>query len=84
MPGVADGDQVAVPLGKQSQYDDYAMRRAAISYKIPYITTLSAASAATDAILALRSRVRSVRSVQERIADGKLSADSRQPSVTGD
>jgi carbamoyl-phosphate synthase large subunit len=58
---------INTPLGKKSQYDDRAMRRAAISYKVPYITTLSAASAATDAILALRSRVREVRSVQERV-----------------
>src|SRR6202008_2782170 len=41
---------VNTPLGKKSQYDDYATRRAAIQYKVPYITTMSAASAATDAI----------------------------------
>jgi carbamoyl-phosphate synthase large subunit len=58
---------INTPLGKKSQYDDQAMRRAAISYKIPYITTLSAASAATDAILALRTRVREVRCVQDRV-----------------
>ena len=58
---------INTPLGKKSQYDDQAMRRAAITYKIPYITTLSAASAATDAILALRSRVREVRCVQDRV-----------------
>ena len=58
---------INTPLGKKSQYDDYAMRRAAITYKVPYITTMSAASAATDAILALRSRRREVKCVQERI-----------------
>jgi carbamoyl-phosphate synthase large subunit len=58
---------INTPLGKTSQYDDYAMRRAAIAYKIPYMTTMSAASAAADAILALRSRKREVRSVQDRI-----------------
>jgi carbamoyl-phosphate synthase large subunit len=58
---------INTPLGKKSQYDDQAMRRAAIGYKIPYITTLSAASAATDAILALRSNVREVRCVQDRV-----------------
>ncbi|HEX5726042.1 MAG TPA: carbamoyl-phosphate synthase large subunit [Longimicrobiaceae bacterium] len=57
---------VNTPLGKQSQYDDYATRRAAIQYKVPYITTMSAASAAVDAISAMRSRRREVRSIQER------------------
>jgi acetoin utilization deacetylase AcuC-like enzyme len=57
---------INTPLGKQSQYDDYATRRAAIAYKVPYITTMSAASAAADAISALRNRRREVLSVQEQ------------------
>jgi carbamoyl-phosphate synthase large subunit len=57
---------INTPFGKKSQYDDYAMRRAAITYKVPYLTTMSAAGAAADAILALRSRRHEVRSVQER------------------
>ena len=59
---------INTPLGKKSQFDDYAMRRAAISYKIPYCTTLSAASAACDAAIAMRSRRKEVRSLQERYA----------------
>ncbi|MDR0787891.1 MAG: carbamoyl-phosphate synthase large subunit [Gemmatimonadota bacterium] len=62
---------INTPLGKQSQYDDRAMRRAAISNGIPYATTMSAASAAVDAISALRNRRREVRSIQERIAEGR-------------
>ena len=54
------------PLGKHAQQDDYMIRRAAITRGVPYTTTLSAASAATDAIMALRSRKLSVRSLQER------------------
>ena len=57
---------INTPLGKKSQYDDYAMRRAAITRKVPYCTTLSAASAAFDAAIALRSRERTVLSLQER------------------
>jgi carbamoyl-phosphate synthase large subunit len=57
---------INTPLGKQSQYDDYTVRRAAITYKVPYITTTSAAEAAVDAIIALRNRVRTVKSIQER------------------
>jgi carbamoyl-phosphate synthase large subunit len=60
---------INTPLGKQSQYDDYATRRAAIAYKVPYITTMSAASAVADAISALRSRRREVRSLQERVGE---------------
>ena len=60
---------INTPLGKKSQFDDYAMRRAAITRKIPYVTTLSAASAACDAAIALRSRRRDVVSLQERFAD---------------
>jgi carbamoyl-phosphate synthase large subunit len=54
------------PLGKHAQQDDYLIRRAAITRGVPYTTTLSAASAATDAIMALRFRKLSVRSLQER------------------
>ena len=63
---------INTPLGKQSQYDDYSMRRAAISHKVSYFTTMSATSAACDALIALRSRVFSVRTLQERIAEADL------------
>src|SRR5512141_926684 len=56
---------VNTPLGKLTQQDDYAIRRAALQQRVPYTTTLSAASAATDAIIALRSRAGEVRSLQE-------------------
>ena len=59
---------INTPLGKQSQYDDYAMRRAAITYGVPYLTTMSATTAAVDALIALRTTRREVRSLQERIA----------------
>ena len=53
------------PLGKAAQTDDYTMRKAAIARRVPYTTTLSAASAACDAVLSLRSRGATVRSLQE-------------------
>ena len=62
---------INTPMGKKSQYDDYAMRRAAITHNIPYFTTMSATSAACDALIALRSRTYQVRTLQERIADAK-------------
>ncbi len=59
---------INTPLGKRSQYDDYAMRRAAITYNTPYITTMSATSAACDALIAVGSLEPEVRSLQERVA----------------
>ena len=44
------------------------IRRAAIARGIPYTTTLSAAAAAADAIIALHNRTLAVRSLQDRIA----------------
>ena len=57
---------INTPLGKKSQYDDYTVRRAAVAFQVPYITTTSAAEAAADAIIALRNRKHEVRSIQER------------------
>jgi carbamoyl-phosphate synthase large subunit len=56
---------INTPLGKLTQQDDYAIRQAALQQRVPYTTTLSAASAASDAIIALRSRERTVCSLQE-------------------
>jgi carbamoyl-phosphate synthase large subunit len=67
--GIISGDVqllVNTPLGKKSQFDDYTMRRTAIAYKVPYCTTMSAASAAADAVIALTRRRREVMSLQER------------------
>ena len=65
------------PLGKHAQQDDYMIRRAAITRGVPYTTTLSAASAAADAIIALRSRTLSVRSLQERAVASLAAAPAR-------
>jgi carbamoyl-phosphate synthase large subunit len=56
---------VNTPMGKHAQRDDYTLRQAAIRHRIAYTTTMSAASAACDAILSLRSRTPAVRSLQE-------------------
>jgi carbamoyl-phosphate synthase large subunit len=56
---------INTPLGKLTQRDDYLIRRTAIHHRVPYITTMSAASAACDAVLALKSRDGSVRCLQE-------------------
>jgi carbamoyl-phosphate synthase large subunit len=56
---------INTPLGKLTQQDDYTLRRTALQHRIPYTTTMSAASAACDAIIALKSRIGEVRSLQE-------------------
>jgi len=56
---------INTPLGKHAQHDDYVLRQTAISKRISYTTTMSAASAACDAILSLRSRAHAVCSLQE-------------------
>jgi carbamoyl-phosphate synthase large subunit len=56
---------INTPMGKHAQEDDYVLRQAAIVNRVSYTTTMSAANAACDAILSLRSRRPSVRSIQE-------------------
>jgi len=56
---------INTPLGKDAQRDDYTLRQAAIANRVAYTTTLAAASAACDAILAARSRKPTVTSLQE-------------------
>jgi carbamoyl-phosphate synthase large subunit len=59
---------INTPLGKYSQRDDYELRRAALMHGVPYTTTMSAASAACDAVIALKSSQADVMSLQERYA----------------
>jgi carbamoyl-phosphate synthase large subunit len=56
---------INTPLGKRAFRDDYSLRQQAIAHGVPYTTTLSAASAACDAVLSLRSRPPAVRCLQE-------------------
>ncbi|HEY6853787.1 MAG TPA: ATP-grasp domain-containing protein, partial [Gemmatimonadales bacterium] len=69
---------INTPLGKFTQADDYAIRRTALVHRVPYTTTMSAASAACDAIIALKSRTGSVRSLQEW--HEKTTAENRVPA----
>jgi carbamoyl-phosphate synthase large subunit len=56
---------INTPLGKLTQRDDVILRRIALQHRVPYTTTMSAAAAACDAIIAVRSRTGVVRSLQE-------------------
>jgi len=56
---------INTPLGRDSFFDDLAVRRAATMAQVPCITTLTGASAAVSAIRALRTHTMSVRSLQD-------------------
>ncbi len=62
---------INTPVGKMSQYDDSYIRKTAIKYKVPYITTLAAALAAAKGIAAYREGGGEVRSLQSYHADIK-------------
>jgi carbamoyl-phosphate synthase large subunit len=56
---------INTPLGMRAQRDDDSLRQAAIARRVPYTTTLSAASAACDAIESLHRGPAGVKSMQE-------------------
>jgi len=56
---------INTPAGKMSEYDDSYIRKNAIKYKIPYITTTSAALAATKGIKVRQNGEYKVKSLQE-------------------
>jgi carbamoyl-phosphate synthase large subunit len=71
-PNIVDGIKnreydliINTPSGKLSKHDDSYIRKAAIRYKVPYITTLAAAIAAARGIEAIRGGKGSVKPLQE-------------------
>jgi carbamoyl-phosphate synthase large subunit len=62
---------INTPSGKLSKHDDAYIRKAAIGYKVPYITTLAAGLAAARGIAASRKKPTAVKSLQEYHADIK-------------
>jgi len=60
---------INTPVGKLSQHDDSYIRKAAIKYGVPYITTLTAATAAVKGITAYRQGESDVKSLQSYHAD---------------
>ncbi len=55
---------INTPSGKLGKHDDSYIRKAAIKYKVPYITTLAGALAAARGIAAIRTGRGQVRSLQ--------------------
>jgi len=77
-PNIVDGIKnneyqliINTPSGKLSKHDDSYIRKAAIKYKVSYITTLSAAIAAARGIDAYRKGNDSLKSLQEYHQDIK-------------
>ncbi len=60
---------VNTPMGKYSKYDDSYIRKTAIKYKVPYITTTAAALTAAKGIEAYKSGHGQVKSLQHYHAD---------------
>jgi len=62
---------INTPAGRLSKYDDSYIRKAAIKYKIPYITTVAAAVAAVKGITAFRQGHGRAKSLQSYHAEIK-------------
>ena len=56
---------INTPAGRQSQHDDSYIRKTAIKFKIPYITTPAAAAATVRGIEAKRKGESAIKSLQE-------------------
>jgi carbamoyl-phosphate synthase large subunit len=56
---------INTPAGTESEYDDSYIRKNAIKYRIPYITTLAAALSAADGIAERKSGSAETKSVQQ-------------------
>lgn len=56
---------INTPLGRESFFDEKAIRRAAINHRVPCITTIPGAAAAVNGIRAIRRESLDVRSLQE-------------------
>jgi carbamoyl-phosphate synthase large subunit len=77
-PNIVDGIKnneiqlvINTPSGKLSKHDDSYIRKAAIQYKVPYITTLTAALAAARGIARHRTGHGKVKALQHYHADIK-------------
>jgi len=56
---------INTPIGRMGVYDDSYIRMLAIQYKIPYVTTMSAARATADGIDAVKKKQSQPKSLQE-------------------
>ncbi|MGF1500098.1 MAG: carbamoyl-phosphate synthase large subunit [Elainellaceae cyanobacterium] len=60
---------INTPTGERAQVDDRVIRRTALAYKIPTITTIAGAKATADAIRCLQSQPLDVKALQDYVMD---------------
>ena len=72
---------INTPLGRESFYDEKSIRRAAVRYKVPCITTLSAAQAAARGIRALIDHSFGVNALQDLHAPSASAAQTQRTSA---
>ncbi|HEY9815787.1 MAG TPA: carbamoyl-phosphate synthase large subunit [Candidatus Obscuribacterales bacterium] len=60
---------INTPIGATAQIDDRAIRRTALAYKVPIVTTIAGAKATASAIRALQSQPLEVKAIQDYTAD---------------
>ncbi|HUL62381.1 MAG TPA: carbamoyl-phosphate synthase large subunit, partial [Methanocella sp.] len=76
---------INTPTSKMGRKDGAVIRRAAVDYEVPYVTTLQAARASADAINAMGKRKVSIRSLNEYLAlDKKPVAPLLEPAARDD
>ncbi len=56
---------INTPIGRQAAHDDKYLRRAALDYSVPAVTTLAGARAAVEGILALQAQKLSIAALQD-------------------
>ena len=56
---------INTPIGRQAAHDDRYLRRAALDYSVPTLTTLAGARAAVEAIEALQTRTIDIHALQD-------------------
>src|SRR5579864_4316012 len=72
---------INTPLGRESFYDEKSIRRAAVRYKVPCITTLAAAQAAARGIRALIDHSFGVNALQDLHATSASASQSQRTSA---
>jgi carbamoyl-phosphate synthase large subunit len=71
---------INTPLGRESFYDEKSIRRAAVRYRLPCITTISAATAAARGIRAISEQSAEVAALQDLHASGVNKFAGRAPA----
>ncbi len=73
---------INTPLGRESFYDEKSIRRAAVRYRVPCITTVAAAQAATRGIRALIDHSFSVNALQDLHSPSASAAQTHRTSAS--